>query len=70
MTAIGLVLGRHLRTLRLRRGLSLTETGRRMGSTPHRVYAIENSGKELRISTVIRYCEAIGARIVIKLEDR
>lgn len=66
---IGLAIGQHLRSLRLQTGLGYSEVGRRMNTNPGRVYAIEHSGKDPRISTVTRYCDAIGARIYIGLID-
>lgn len=69
MSTVGHAIDRHLRKLRLARGLGLSETGRRMGTTPHRIYAIETSGKDPTMTTVIRYCNAIGARVHIGLVD-
>ncbi|UKD55131.1 helix-turn-helix domain-containing protein [Amycolatopsis sp. FU40] len=63
--ALGRAVGARLRDLREQRGVSLSEVGRRMNVDPSRVYTIERSGKDPQISTVVRYCDAIGARVYI-----
>ncbi|GAB3376355.1 helix-turn-helix transcriptional regulator [Amycolatopsis echigonensis] len=58
-------LGKHLRALRTQAGLTQAEIGYRAGISREVVCAIENGRTNPRIGTVKRYCEAIGARIVI-----
>jgi hypothetical protein len=50
--------------------MTAVEVARRMGSTKWRVCQIEHDRRDHQMSTVVRYCDAIGARITIKLEDK
>lgn len=58
-------IGRYLRGLREETGLSQTETAFRAGLTREAVCALENGRHDPRMSTIRRYCDAIGARMFI-----
>lgn len=60
-------IGSHLRSLRIERGLEQREVAERMHCTPSTVSHLETKGADVRMSTVVRYCDAIGARIHIGL---
>jgi transcriptional regulator with XRE-family HTH domain len=62
--------GARLKALRLERGLQVTEVARRMGVTHTRVWHIEAGKYDVTMTTVRRYCDAIGARIHIGLNDQ
>lgn len=59
------MIGAHLRTLREQTGLSQAEVARRMHTVPSAVNHLEKRGKDAQISTILRYCAAIGARVHI-----
>ncbi|MEV6646043.1 helix-turn-helix domain-containing protein [Amycolatopsis sp. NPDC051371] len=59
--------GRHLRMLREQAGLTQTEAAHRAGLTREAVCAIDNGRHDPRMSTIRRYCDAIGARVYIGL---
>ncbi|WIY05451.1 helix-turn-helix domain-containing protein [Amycolatopsis mongoliensis] len=59
--------GRHLRMLREQAGLTQTEAALRAGLTREAVCAIDNGRHDPRMSTIRRYCDAIGARVYIGL---
>jgi DNA-binding XRE family transcriptional regulator len=61
--------GAHLRTLRRQTGLTAVEVARRMGISKKRVWQIEVDARDHQMSTVVRYCDAIGARIHIGLNE-
>lgn len=65
MTTPAAALGRHLRGLREQAGLTQREVADRMGAVPSLVNKLENHGKDPQMSTVLRYCSAIGARVHI-----
>lgn len=58
-------IGPHLRALREKTGLSQRDVARRMGCGDSTVSMIETGAREPRMSMLLRYCEAIGARIRI-----
>lgn len=58
-------IGRHLRSLRETAGLSQRDVARRMGRPDGTVSMIETGDRDPRVSTLLRYCEAIGARVHI-----
>jgi transcriptional regulator with XRE-family HTH domain len=62
--------GARLKALRLERRLPVTEVARRMGVTHTRVWHIEAGKYDVTMTTVRRYCDAIGARIHIGLDDQ
>ncbi|MGW4484314.1 hypothetical protein ACWEOE_10800 [Amycolatopsis sp. NPDC004368] len=41
-----------------------------MNAVPSLVNHLENQGKDLRISTILRYCDAIGAYVYIGFPNR
>lgn len=59
--------GKHLRSLRKARGLTLMEVARRTGMSHQAVSRLE-LGRDPQMSTVVRYCRAIGAHIHIGLD--
>ena len=61
--------GAWLRTLREQAGLSQVEVARRMGYERSWVCHLERGSYDPRLSTVMRYCDAIGARIHIGLDE-
>lgn len=61
--------GKHLRRLRKARGLTLMEVARRTGMSHQAVSRLE-LGRDPQLSTILRYCNAIGARIHIGLADQ
>ncbi|MEA5366072.1 helix-turn-helix transcriptional regulator [Amycolatopsis sp., V23-08] len=63
-------IGKHLRGLREQAGLSAAVVAERLGTDVGRVYQIENDHRDSQMSTIIRYCEAIGARVHIGLEEK
>lgn len=68
-TATGRALGAHLKSLRLQRRLTILEVAQGMKVDRSYVHQIENYGRDLRLETVRRYCDAIGARIHIGLKE-
>lgn len=62
--------GAWMKQLREQAGLSQAEVARRMGIDPGYVWQVEHGYKDLRISTILRYGDAIGARIHIGLIDQ
>ncbi|MGW4525158.1 helix-turn-helix domain-containing protein [Amycolatopsis sp. NPDC004378] len=69
-TNTGTGIGRHLRSLREQAGLSAAQVADRLGTNIGRVYQIENDHRDSQMSTIVRYCNAIGARIHIGLDTR
>jgi transcriptional regulator with XRE-family HTH domain len=69
MTAELKALGRHLGTLRAQAGHQPCDVASHMGVMPQYVKQIETSGRDLKYSTILRYCAAIGATIRIELEE-
>lgn len=61
--------GAWLRTLRKARGLSQVEVARRMGCERSWISHLERGSFDPRLSTVMRYGDAIGARIHIGLSE-
>lgn len=57
-------LGTHLKSLRTQAGLTPEQVAQRMECSRNFVYAIENKA-DMRISTALRYCQAIGAHITV-----
>ncbi|MFC3454031.1 helix-turn-helix domain-containing protein [Amycolatopsis speibonae] len=68
-TATGRALSAHLKSLRTQRGLAVSEVAQRMDVDRSYVSQIENYGRDLRLETVRRYCDAIGAYIYIGLKE-
>lgn len=62
--------GVRLAQLREQRKLSQTDVARRLGCAPSFVSQVESGQRDLRMSTILRYCDAIGARIHIGLDER
>jgi transcriptional regulator with XRE-family HTH domain len=62
--------GARLQSLRKQTGLTQTEVARRMDSDPAAISKLEAGLNDLKISTILRYCDAIGARIHIGLVDQ
>ncbi len=58
-------LGPHLRTLHEKRDLKVVDVAARMHVDRSHISRIELGDYDIRLSTLIRYCEAIGARIHI-----
>jgi DNA-binding XRE family transcriptional regulator len=61
--------GARLRELRETRGLSQVEVARRMGCDRSWVSNLERGIRGIKLLSVLRYCDAIGARIHIRLDD-
>ena len=61
--------GAWLRQLREQIGVSQTEVARRMDCSPSWVSHLERGSYDPHISTILRYGDAIGARIHIGLEE-
>lgn len=55
-----------LHALRERRGVTQQALAERLSLSRPRVSTIENSGEDLRLSTVQRYVEALGGRLEIR----
>lgn len=68
-TPSGRALGAHLKSLRLKRGLEIRQVAQLMKVDRSYVYQIEHYGRDLRIDTVRRYCDAIDAYIYIGLKE-
>jgi transcriptional regulator with XRE-family HTH domain len=68
-TATGRALGAHLKNLRCERGLAIREVAQRMDVDRSYIHQIENYGRDLRLETVRRYCDAIDAYIYIGLKE-
>ncbi len=68
-TDTGRAVGAHLENLRKQRGLTIPEVASRMQVDRSYVYQIEHYGRDLRMDTVRRYCDAIGAHIHIRLKE-
>ena len=68
MTALE-ALGSRLYALRVQANLHPADVARHMGVMPQYVKQIETSGRDLKYSTIVRYCDAIGARIHIGLKE-
>lgn len=62
--------GAWLRTLRQEAGLKQVEVARRMGCAPSWISHLERGSYDPHISTILRYGDAIGARIHIGLIDQ
>lgn len=60
--------GLRLRELREIRKLSVGQVARRMEIDPSAVWHIEHGTYDMKISTIARYCDAIGARLSIRPE--
>ena len=50
-------------------GLTQQEVAERMGTHKSAVSRIENFAGDLRLSTVQKYAEAVGRRLILELED-
>lgn len=61
--------GRHLRRLREQAAMNQTEVARRSGLRREVVSTLEGGRHDPRISTIRRYCDAIGARVYIGRPD-
>lgn len=58
-----------LQVAREQAGLTQQEVAERMGTHKSAVSRIENFAGDLRLSTVQKYAEAVGRRLVLELED-
>jgi ribosome-binding protein aMBF1 (putative translation factor) len=56
-----------LRQAREAAGLTQEEVARRLKTTKSAISRIENHAEDMRLSTLKRYAEAVGARLQIKL---
>lgn len=63
-------IGARLGELRRQVGLSQADVAARMQVSPAAVWKLENGRMDPRLSTVLRYCEAIGAHIHIRLDTK
>jgi transcriptional regulator with XRE-family HTH domain len=63
---VGAWLGR----LREEAGLTQAEVAQRMAVSPAAIWKLEHGRMDPRMSTVLRYGDAIGARIHIRLNDQ
>lgn len=63
-------IGWQLRALRLEQGISMRQIADQLGVTFQAVSSWELGRTEMRMSTLLRYCDAIGARIDIGLEEK
>jgi transcriptional regulator with XRE-family HTH domain len=52
---------------RLKRGLTQREVAERMGVPASVVSRLEREGSNPRLSTVVRYCIAVGCRLVVSV---
>lgn len=59
--------GKWLQRLREQTGLSQAEVARRMGTSPASVWRLEHGRWDPRLSTILRYGDAIGARLRFNL---
>lgn len=62
--------GAWLRKLRKERKLKQTDVAARMGVERSQIAALEGGYYDTRISTILRYADAIGARVHIGLADK
>lgn len=65
-SGVGAWLGR----LRKEAGLTQAEVAQRMAVSPGAIWKLENGRMDPRMSTVMRYGDAIGARIHIGLNEK
>jgi DNA-binding XRE family transcriptional regulator len=63
-------LGVQVRTLRLRRGLTLAELAKRVGTNQAAIARIEAGGPEPRLSTLERVGRALDADLVVAFRER
>lgn len=59
---------REMKERRQRAGLSQTEVAARMGTSQSAVARLEAGTSDVRLSTLLRYAEAIGHEIELRLE--
>lgn len=69
MAARRRVLAEALVARRLATGLSQTEVAARMGTSQSAVARLESGGADVRLSTLERYAEAIGATLSFDLSE-
>lgn len=62
-------IGAHLQLLRLERGINQRELAKLLHTTQSGISQIERDCRDVGFSTIMRYCEAIGARIHIGLPE-
>jgi transcriptional regulator with XRE-family HTH domain len=62
-------IARHLRALRTHRGLTQTEVAHRMNTVPRTVSRLESGQYNPRWEMLLRYCNAVGAKVTIRLEE-
>jgi len=61
---------REMKERRVDRGLSQTEVAARMGTSQSAVARLEAGSTDVRLSTLLRYAEAIGLELDVRLEAR
>ena len=61
---------REMRERRQAKGLSQTEVAARMGTSQSAVARLEAGTSDVRLSTLLRYAEAIGAELDVRLQAR
>ena len=59
---------RDMKRRRQEAGLSQTEVAARMGTSQSAVARLEAGATDVRLSTLLRYAEAIGAQLDVRLE--
>ena len=61
---------REMKERRQAAGLSQTEVAARMGTSQSAVARLEAGTSDVRLSTLLRYAEAIGAELDVRLQAR
>lgn len=73
MSAEAAAVMRRLIQIRKRRGLTTAHVGQRMHTRPEAVYMLEwratEGGKDIHVSTLVRYMRAIGLRLAYEVTD-
>ena len=62
-------LGMHLQLAREDAGMTQEQVAERMGTKKSAISRIENNAGDLRLSTLQRYAEAVGRRLILELGD-
>jgi len=60
-------IGEALKAERLRQGLTQKDAAQRMGRHPHLVQTIEYQNRDLRLSTLELYADALGVRLSVEV---
>lgn len=56
--------------IREKRGLTESEVARRMYTSSGHIMKLESNRADVRLSTLLRYADAIGAEVHIELQER